>query len=83
VETVVDLAADKPVLEIESATLCGLAISGAGSVQARFAPGTVVGTVGSLSSAARIVLNPGANSGRLPDIALTGGSIEKIELRRK
>jgi hypothetical protein len=83
VETVIDLVADRPVLEIEGATLCGLAISGSGSVQARFAPGTVVGTVGSLSSAARIVLNPGNATSRLPDITLTGGSIEKIELRRK
>jgi hypothetical protein len=83
VETVVDLAADKPVLEIDGATLCGLAIAGAGSVQARFAAGTVAGTVASLSSGARIVFNPGNTSGRLPDVALTGGTIEKIELRRK
>jgi diadenosine tetraphosphatase ApaH/serine/threonine PP2A family protein phosphatase len=83
VETVIDLGADKPVLEIESASLCGLGISGSGTVQARFAPGTVVGSVQSLSSAGRIVFNPGNASGRLPDIAITGGVIDKIELRRK
>jgi hypothetical protein len=82
-ETVVDLGADRPVLEIDSASLCGLAISGSGAVQARFAQGTVAGTVPSLSSIGRIVFNPGNTSGRLPDIAVSGGTIEKIELRRK
>ncbi len=83
VETVVDLGADRPVLEIDSASLCGLAVSGSGSVQARFAQGTVLGTVPSLSTAGRVVFNPSNTSGRLPDIAVTGGPIEKIELRRK
>lgn len=83
IETAVDLATDKPVLEIDSASLCGLAIAGAGAVQARFAAGTVAGTVPSLSSGGRIVFNPGNTSGRLPDVAITGGQIEKIELRRK
>ncbi len=82
-ETTVDLAGNQPVLEIDGATLCGLAIAGAGQAQARFAPGTLVGTVPSLSSAARIVFNPSNTSGRLPDVAITGGPIEKIELRRK
>jgi hypothetical protein len=83
VETVVDLGGGQSVLEIDSGSLCGLAIAGAGTVQARFAAGTVAGTVPSLSSAARIVFNPANTTGRLPDIAITGGSIEKIELRRK
>jgi hypothetical protein len=83
VETVVDLAAEKPVVEIDGAALCGLGIAGVGSVQARFAAGTVAGTVASLSSPGRIIFNPSNASGRLPEVALTGGSIEKIELKRK
>jgi hypothetical protein len=83
VETVVELSGGQPVLEIDSAALCGLAIAGAGSSQARFAQGTVAGTVPSLSTAGRIVFNPSNTSGRLPDIAVAGGGIEKIELRRK
>ena len=83
VETVVELGGGQPVLEIDSAVLCGLAIAGSGSVQARFAQGTVAGTLPSLSNAGRIVFNPSNTTGRLPDIAVTGGPIEKIELRRK
>jgi hypothetical protein len=83
VETVVELATGNPVLEIESQGLCGLAISGSGAAQARFAQGTVAGTVASLSSGGRIIFNPSNTSGRLPDIAVSGGAIDKIELRRK
>jgi hypothetical protein len=82
-ETVVELSAGQPIVEIDSAAICGLAISGSGPVQSRFAQGTVVGIVPSLSSASRIVFNPSSAGGRLPDVAVTGGSVEKIELRRK
>jgi hypothetical protein len=83
VETVVELASGQPVLEIEGSGLCGLAIAGSGGAQARFAQGTVAGTVPSLSSGGRIVFNPSNTSGRLPDIAVSGGAIDKIELRRR
>jgi hypothetical protein len=83
VETVVELSGGQPVVEIDSGAICGLAISGSGSVQSRFAQGTVVGIVPSLSSASRIVFNPSSAGGRLPDVAVTGGAVEKIELRRK
>ncbi len=83
VETVIELSAGQPVLEIDTPAICGLAIAGSGQAQSRFAAGTVAGTVPSLSSGARIVFNPGNASGRLPDIAVSGGAIEKIELRRK
>jgi hypothetical protein len=83
VETVVELGADKPVIEIGTSSLCGLAIAGSGAAQARFAQGTVAGTVSSLSTAGRIVFNPSNTSGRLPDVAISGGGLEKVELRRK
>jgi hypothetical protein len=83
VETVVELGASQPVLEIDSQSICGLAIAGSGPAQARFAQGTVTGTVPSLSSTGRIVFNPSNTTGRLPDIAVSGGGLEKIELRRK
>lgn len=83
VETVVELTGGQPVLELDSAALCGLAIAGAGAAQARFAPGTVAGTVPSLSSGGRIVFHPANTTGRLPDISVTGGGIDRIELRRR
>jgi class 3 adenylate cyclase len=83
VETVVDLPGDQPVLEIEGAGLCGLAVSGSGQTQVRFAPGTVAGVVPSVSTGGRIVFNPSNAGGRLPDLAVTGGAIDKIELRRR
>jgi hypothetical protein len=83
VETIVDLPGNQPVLEIDGNGLCGLAVTGAGQTQARFAPGTIAGIVPSFSAGGRIVFNPSSTSSRLPDIAITGGSIEKIELRRR
>jgi hypothetical protein len=83
VETVVDIGGSQPVLEIDSASLCGLAVAGSGATQVRFAQGTVAGTVSSLSTGGRIVFNPSNASGRLPDLAISGGGLEKIELRRR
>jgi class 3 adenylate cyclase len=83
VETAVDISSSQPVIEIAARDLCGLAVAGSGQVQARFAPGTVAGTIASLSSGARIIFNPSSSGARLPDIALGGSTLEKIELRRQ
>ncbi len=83
VETVVDLTADKPVAEIDGNALCGLAVAGSGPVRARFLQSSVTGVVQSLSSATRVIFNPGATVERLPVVSMEGGSLDKIVLRRR
>jgi hypothetical protein len=83
VETVLDLTADKPFAEIDGNALCGLAVAGSGSVRARFLQSSVTGVVQSLSSTNRIIFNPGATVERLPVVSMEGGSLDKIELRRR
>jgi hypothetical protein len=76
-ETVVEIAGDKPVVEIDGANLCGLAVSGA-----NFQRGTGSGAVQSLSTGNRIVFN---QSGSIvpPTLSLTGAALEKIEIKLK
>jgi class 3 adenylate cyclase len=83
VEAFVELATGQPVIELEGGAICGLAISGSGGTQARFAEGTVVQVLPSFSTPGRIVFNPSSSGARLPDIAITGAAVERIELRRK
>jgi hypothetical protein len=83
VETVVDLTADRPFAEIDGNALCGLAVAGSGSVRARFLQSSVTGVVLSLSSTNRVIFNPGATVERLPVVSMEGGSLDKIELRRR
>jgi hypothetical protein len=76
-ETVVEIVGDKPVVEIDGANLCGLAVSGA-----NFQRGTGSGTVASLSTGNRIVFN---QSGQItpPALSLTGAAVEKVEIKLK
>ncbi len=83
VETVVELTADKPFAEIDGNALCGLVVAGSGPVSARFLQSSVVGAVQSLSGTNRIIFNPGATVERLPVVSMEGGSLDKIELRRR
>jgi hypothetical protein len=83
VETVVDLTADKPFAEIDGNALCGLAVAGSGPVRARFLQSSVSGVVQSLSSANRVIFNPAATVDRLPVVSMEGGSLDRIELRRR
>jgi hypothetical protein len=83
VETIVDLSPDKPVAEIDGNALCGLAVAGSGPVRARFLQSSVTGVVQSLSSATRVIFNPGATVDRLPVVLMEGGSLDRIELRRR
>jgi hypothetical protein len=83
VETVVELTADRPFAEIDGNALCGLAVAGSGPVRARFLQSSVTGVVQSLSSTNRVIFNPGATVERLPVISMEGGSLDKIEIRRR
>ncbi len=83
VETLVDLTAEKPFAEIDGNALCGLVVAGSGPVRARFLQSSVTGVVQSLSSTNRIIFNPGATVERLPVVAMEGGSLDRIEIRRR
>ncbi len=76
VETVVEVPGDTPVLEIDGANLCGVAVSGA-----TFQRGTGSATVQSLSSPTRAVFTQGGQPVAPPALALAAGN--RIELKLK
>ncbi len=78
VETTVDVPGDNPVFEIDGANLCGVAVSGA-----TFQRGTGSATVQSLSSGTRAIFTQGGQQVAPPALALTGGSLNRIDLKLK
>lgn len=77
-EAQVDVPGDRPIFEIDGANLCGVAVSGA-----TFQRGTGSPTVQSLSTPTRVVFTQGGQTVTPPALALTGGSISRIELKLK
>jgi hypothetical protein len=75
-ETVVEIAADRPSVEIDGANLCGLAVTGA-----TFQRGSGSPTVASLSSPNRIVFTQSGQPIAPPALSVAGGG--RVELKLK
>jgi hypothetical protein len=75
-ETVIEIPADRPSVEIDGANLCGLAVAGA-----TFQRGTGSATVQSLSTPTRVVFAQSGQAIAPPALSVTGAAAGRVELK--